>query len=47
MRLGGQFGDWGPPMDKVYSIDLFRPDTIIRVSQQLFGMYTMYSLLVD
>jgi len=40
-------GTGDPPTEKVDSIDLFRPDSIMGVSQLLFGMSAMGRLLVD
>ena len=49
-RLGAwsvSLGTGDPPTEKVDSIDLFRPDSIMGVSQLLFGMSAMGRLLVD
>jgi len=40
-------GTGDPPTEKVDSIDLFRPDSIMGVPQLLFGMSAMGRLLVD
>ena len=40
-------GTGEPPTEKVDSIDLFRPDSVMGVSQLLFGMSAMGRLLVD
>ena len=40
-------GTGEPPTEKVDSIDLFRPDSLLGVGQLMFGMSAMGRLLVD